>query len=350
MNQSQLRLEQYETVLFNANQNPLGVPESVIKVLSESIDAIGRYPVNYYGALKDSIEEYVGSPSENVIIGSGFADLLRLYVALIAPKKALIPIPSSEEYEKILSIYGCETTYFELEEENDYILDVKELINALDSSYDMVIIGNPNNPTSQIISRDDMKLLADACKKSGTFIVIDEMYIEFTEKYEELTSVPLTDEYDNIAVLRGVTKFFAVPGLRLAYAIMNNPEYMSIIKITSTPDNISTLTAIACTELFKDNSYITRSRSQIFTERNLIYSAMITNKNLKLYKPYANFMLAKLLKEDVSAATVAANCNLKGIVIKNCSNMRGLDDRYIRFCFMNPRQNDLLVNTILEQL
>ena len=77
---------------------------------------------------------------------------------------------------------------------------------------------------------------------------------------------------------------------------------------------------------------------------------MVTNKNLKLYKPYANFMLAKLLKEDVSASSVAANCNLKGIIIKNCTDIRGLDDRYIRFCFMNPRQNDLLVNTILEQL
>lgn len=350
MNHSQLRLEQYETVLFNANQNPLGVPESVTKVLEENLDAIGRYPVGYYGKLKESIGEYVSCNPENIILGSGFSDLLRLFTALITPKKALVPIPSSDDYEKVLSIFGCDTTFYELEEANDYVLDVKDLISTLDDSYDMVILGNPNNPTSQIISREDMETLAAACKQLGIFLVIDEMYIEFTEKYDELTAVPLTDEYDNIAVLRGVTKFFAVPGLRLAYAIMNNLEYMSIINITNTPDNISTLTAIACTELFKDFSYVTRSRSQIFTERNLIYSAMVTNKNLKLYKPYANFMLAKLLKEDVSASSVAANCNLKGIIIKNCTDIRGLDDRYIRFCFMNPRQNDLLVNTILEQL
>lgn len=350
MNQSQLRLEQYETVLFNANQNPLGVPESVTKALEANLDAAGKYPVAYYGKLKEAIGEYASCCTENIILGSGFSDLLRLFTALIAPKKVLIPIPSSEDYEKVLSIFGCDITFYELKEVNDYVLDVKELINTLDASYDMIILGNPNNPTSQIISGQDMETLAAACGQLGIFLVIDEMYIEFTEKYEELTAVPLTDKYDNIAVLRGVTKFFAVPGLRLAYAIMKNPEYMSIIDITGTPDNISTLTAIACTELFRDSSYVTCSRSQIHTERNLIYSAMATNKNLKLYKPYANFMLVRLLKEDISASTIAANCNLKGVVIKNCSSIHGLDDRYIRFCFMNPKQNDLLVNTILEQL
>lgn len=350
MSNSPLRLEQYDTVLYNANLNPMGVPSSVIKTIEENKSSVVRYPGDYYGNLKESIAAYTGCSSEQIVLGSGSSDLLRLFTALLAPKKALLIVPSFHEYEKVLSIFGCEIEYYYPSENDDYRIDIVDFVSRLDSSYDVVILGNPNNPTSQIIEREDMDTIAGACAKLDIFLLIDEMYIEFTEKYEELTSVPLVEAHSNIAVLRSVSKFFAVPGLRLAYAIMNNPENMEIINITSTPNSISTITAAACTEMFKDKGYIEESRSQIYTERNLIYSAMSTNKNVRLFKPYANFMLVKILKEDVTASQLAAHCNQKGIVIRNCDNIRGLGNKYIRFCFMKPTQNDLLVNTILELL
>ena len=350
MSNGPLRIGQYDTVLYNANLNPMGIPESVKKALSENIDNIIRYPNDYYDNLKKSISTYAGCAEEHLVLGSGSSDLLRLYCALIAPKKALLPIPSFSEYENVLNIYGCEVDFYEYKEENDFKFDLADFVGQLNSSYDMIILGNPNNPTSQIISRDDIETLAEVCKELEIFLVIDEMYIDFTEDYHKLTSVPLVKEYSNIAVLRSVSKFFAVPGLRLAYAVMNNPEHMEVLRITSTPNSISTLTAAACIEMFKDNGYINESQSQIFTERNLIYSAMSTNKNVKLFKPYANYMLVKILKDDLSASQIAAHCNLKGIVIRNCENIRGLSNKYIRFCFMKPEQNDLLVNTILELL
>ncbi len=350
MSQNQLRIEQYDTVLYNANLNPMGVPESVTKALAASTDAIMRYPNVYYDGLRKSISAYAGCKEEHIVLGNGSSDLLRLYTALLSPKKAMILVPSFSEYEKVLGIYGCETVFYELDESKDYVFDIADFVGHLDSSIDMIILGNPNNPTSQIISRDDMETLVAVCKELEIFLLIDEMYIEFTENYQNLTAVPLVEEYDNIAVLRSISKFFAVPGLRLGYAIMNNEDNMNIINITSAPNQITSLTAAVCTDMFRDREYVMASRSQIYTERNLIYSAMATNKNVKLYKPYANFMLVKILKDDVSASQIAANCNLKGIVIRNCENIRGLSDRYIRFCFMKPSQNDLLVNTILELL
>ena len=350
MSNGPLRIEQYDTVLYNANLNPMGVPESVKKALSENLDSIIRYPNDYYGNLKKAISEYAGCDEEHLVLGSGSSDLIRLYCALIAPKKALLPIPSFSEYENVLSIYGCEIDYYEYKEENDFKFELADFVANLNSSYDMVILGNPNNPTSQIISREDMETLAEVCKELDIFLLIDEMYMDFVENHDKLTSMPLVKDYSNIAVMRSISKFFAVPGLRLSYAVMNNAEYKEVIKITSTPNSISSLTAVACTELFKDKSYISQSLSQIYTERNLIYSAMSTNKSVKLYKPFANYMLVKILKDDLSASQIAAHCNLKGIVIRNCENIRGLNDKYIRFCFMKPEQNDLLVNTILELL
>lgn len=350
MAKAPLRIEQLDTVLYNSNLNPMGVPESVKKALSENLGGIIRYPSEYYGDLKKSISLYSGADEENIVLGNGLSDMLRLYCSLIIPQKALILSPTATEYERVLSIYGCEVSYYELDEEKDYVLDIKDFVSKLDSSYDMIILGNPNNPTSQIIGREDMELIAEVCKELEIFLIIDEMYIEFTEDYEKLTSTSLVKEFDNIAVLRSVSKFFAVPGLRLSYSIISNPSHLEMISITVAPNKISTLTAAACTAMFKDKKYIEESRSQIHTERNLIFSAMNTNKNVKLFKPYANFMLVKILKDDLSAQAIEEHCRTKGIIIRNCSNFHGLDNKYIRFCFMKPKQNDLLVNTILELL
>ncbi len=350
MSNNQLRIEQYDTVLYNSNLNPMGVPESVKKALNDYTDYVMRYPDDYYPELKKTLASYAGCKENQLVLGSGSSDLLRIFISLLAPKKAMVLVPSFSEYEKVLDMFGCEIVYYELDEAKGYQFDIADFVGHLDSSIDLIILGNPNNPTSQIISRDDMETMSEVCKELDTFLLIDEMYIEFVDKYQEVTSVPLVASYDNIAVLRSTSKFFAVPGLRLAYAILNNQEYMNILNITSAPNPISSITAAVCTDMLKDKKYIKESSSQIYTERSLIVSAMSTNKNIKLYKPSANFMLVQILKDGVTAGQVAEHCKLKGIVIRNCENIRGLSDKFIRFCFMKPNQNDLLVNTILELL
>ncbi len=348
MNSNTLRIEQYETVLYDANLNPLGIPVSVKQSIANNIGSIIKYPDIYYTNLKTAIADYAGTSLERIIMGNGSPDLLRLFAALLAPKKSMILVPSSSEYEKVMIAYGSEVVFYDLDEEKEFELDVEDLISKLDSSLDLLIIGNPNNPTSKIITREDVAVIAEACKALDIFLLVDEMYIEFTDDYEEITAVPLTDEYQNLAILRSVSKFFAVPGLRFAYAIMNNEDLSQIIDLTTTKNNIATLSAIAGIDMFKDTKYFEDSRSVVHTERSLVYLAMSPCRTIKLYKPYANFMLMKLLNEDLTSSQVAEHCSLRGIMLRRCDNIRGLGNKYLRFCFMNPKQNDLMVNTILE--
>ena len=150
-------------------------------------------------------------------------------------------------------MYGCETDFYELDINQDYHLDMDDFIAHLSDTYDIVILGNPNNPTSQLISKADIEKLAAACKELGIALLLDEMYIEFTENYERNTAISLVNTYDNLIILRSVSKFFSVPGLRLAYAIMNNETNMTIINMTATPNSISCLTAAACTAMLEDS-------------------------------------------------------------------------------------------------
>ncbi len=348
MNNNQLRLEQFETVLYDANLNPLGIPDSVRRAIMDNIDSVGVYPMGYYENLKKAIAEYARCSEEHIVLRSSASELIRLFLGMRKPKKVVVPVPSCPEYERALASIGVKPTLFKLAEKNDFRLDVDALIAKLSDNMDAVLIDNPSNPASQILSRDEIRRLAEACRDHNIFLIIDEMYIEFTDEFSEATAVPLVPEFDNLAVMRSVSKFFSVPGLRLAYGIVSNEDALGRITKTAANYNISSITAAACCSMLKDTSYIERSTSQVHTERSLIYSAMAPCKTVRLFKPHANFMLVKLLKEEVTAQVLADALIVKGMHIRNCSDFMLLSNKYIRFCFMNPRQNDLLVNTLLE--
>ena len=87
MSNGPLRIEQYETVRYDINCNPLGVPDSVTRAIMENISAVGRYPDTYYDPLRNAIASYACCAPEHLVLGSGSSDLLRLFVALLAPKK-----------------------------------------------------------------------------------------------------------------------------------------------------------------------------------------------------------------------------------------------------------------------
>lgn len=142
MSNGPLRIEQYETVRYDINCNPLGVPDSVTRAIMENISAVGRYPDTYYDPLRNAIASYACCAPEHLVLGSGSSDLLRLFVALLAPKKALLPIPSATDYEHVLSVYGCETDFYELDINQDYHLDMDDFIAHLSDTYDIVILGN----------------------------------------------------------------------------------------------------------------------------------------------------------------------------------------------------------------
>ena len=177
--------------------------------------------------------------------------------------------------------------------------------------------------------------------------MVDETYVEFVKDVHLISSIALTKKYDNLIVLRSVSKFFASPGLRLGYAITNNEDFLEETTNEKTPWNINVYASVAGV-MFSDDHYINLTKSLIQTERNLIYSALCSRKTIKVFKPEANFVLIKLLKEDQTASDVFDYCIKRGFMIRDCTDYEGLGDKYIRFCFMKPEQNDNVVNTILE--
>jgi threonine-phosphate decarboxylase len=343
-------IKKEEIVSFSANVNPLGISPKLKSTLSERIDAIMSYPDREYTTLRKRIAEYVRADIDNIIVGNGSTELISLFIQIKHPKKALIIGPTYSEYEREVSLGGGHTRYYRLEEENNFILDIPKLEEELTADVDLLVICNPNNPTSTSITRSEMRKILDICKQKGIFVMVDETYVEFAEDILKITSAPLTGYYNNIIILRGISKFFAAPGLRLGYAICGNADLLKEINQRKNPWTINSLAAIAGEIMFADEGYIKETRTLIAKERDRVCRVLDTCKNVRYINPTANFVLVKILREDVTSMDLFEAAIRKGMMIRDCSTFPFLNNKFIRFCFMLPKLNDALLSVLLEVL
>jgi threonine-phosphate decarboxylase len=335
---------------FSANVNPLGISYKLKKELASHIDAITSYPDREYTSLRKCIAKYAGTDYTSVLVGNGSTELISLVIQIKKPSKALIVGPTYSEYEHEVALGGGRSHYFRLREKDDFKLDIEGLENALTSDIDLLVICNPNNPTSSQIDRSSMRRILDACKEKGIFVMVDETYVEFSEDTSKITSIPLTEYYNNIIILRGISKFFAAPGLRLGYAVCGNHELLKEIDSRKNPWTINSLAAIAGEIMFKDTDYINETWNLISSERKRICGILEKCHGLKFYKPHANFILIKILKDGITSEELFDTAIRQGLMIRDCSTFPFLDNKYIRFCFMNPEDNDKLVKILLDKL
>ena len=339
-------IKKEDIISFSANVNPLGLSGRLRRTLSEHLDVITGYPDREYTSLRRVIAGYCGSECDNIIVGNGSTELISLFIQIEHPGKALIVGPTYSEYEREVSLGGGTSLYFPLKEKDNFILDHERLAEQLNESIDLLILCNPNNPTSTCISRRTMRKILDVCKQNDIFVMVDETYIEFTKDYDEVNSVPLTQYYNNIIILRGISKFFAAPGLRLGYGITGNRDLIKAINSRKNPWTINSLAEAAGQLMFTDEEYIRRTKALISSERSRVTAALTNIKGLKVYEPSANFVLVKIENDAVTADILFDACIREKMMIRNCCTFPFLDNKYFRVCFMMPEMNDRLLSVI----
>ncbi len=343
-------IKKEDIISFSANVNPLGISYKLKNELSSHIDAISSYPDREYTSLRKCIADYVGTDFRNILVGNGSTELISLVIQIMKPSKALIVGPTYSEYEHEVALEGGRSHYFRLREEEGFDLDLELLQSTLTPDIDLLVICNPNNPTSSQIDRFVMRKILDTCKEKGIFVMIDETYVEFSDNYQDITSIPLTQYYNNIIILRGISKFFAAPGLRLGYAVCGSRRLLKDIDSRKNPWTINSLAAIAGEIMFKDTDYINETIELISSERIRICDILSSYPNIKYYNPHGNFILIKILKEGITSEDLFDATIKKGLMIRDCSTFPFLDNKYIRFCFMKPEDNDALLKVILDEL
>lgn len=343
-------IKKEEIISFSANVNPLGISPRIRRELADHLDVISRYPDREYTALRCAMAVYAGTEPDHILVGNGATELISLFIQNLNPKAALILGPTYSEYERALTLAGSQTSYYPLQEEHLFQIDAEDLCSKLNKDLDLLVLCNPNNPTGTAINRQALRKILSVCQNLEITVLVDETYVEFTPEEAEISAVPLTGEFKNLIVLRGTSKFFAAPGLRLGYAITGNNSLITRAEGRKDPWGINSIAELAGQLMFSDRDYIRQTRQLIFGERTRLYRELSTWDSIKLYPTMGNYQLVRILKEDITSHQVFEHCIRQGLMIRDCSDFPTLDEHYFRFCFMLPQDNDRLVQALKEIL
>lgn len=334
---------------FSVNINPLGLPPKVKEVILKNIDNLLHYPEPESAYLKKDLANFYNISSHNLLVGNGSIEFIHLVPQALKVKEALIITPTFSEYEFALKANGVRSIFVNTIEGNDFKINVTEIKKFI-PRVDLIFLCNPNNPTGIVMPLDEILALTDLCKKYGVVLLIDEVFMDFVEKCEESTLVTESIQNKSVLVLRSLTKFFAIPGLRLGYLI-GHRDLISKIAQFQYPWNVNALAQAVGREVLKDKDFILKSKEFVFKERRYLFDKLKRIKGLKVYPPSANFIFCKLKDANVSNAGMLTKRLIKqGVIIRNCDNFRGLNDKFFRVAVKNRKENILLVSNLRKIL
>ena len=337
-----------EIVCFGANVNPLGLSDTLKADLAAHLDLLSSYPDRNYTALKKVIGTYCHIFPEHVIVGNGSTELISLLIQTRKPQKTLILGPTYSEYGRELDLVGSSVHTYLLKEADQFHLDIHAFCEEIKKGYDLVILCNPNNPTSSALRTAEIQAILDCCHDTDSFLMIDETYVEFAPDISEITSMSLIRSYDNLMILRGISKFYAAPGLRLGYGATSNRQFLQDLLLMQNPWSLNSLGAYAGEKMLQDQDYIQRTRELILSERERMCAELSKTDALTIYPAYANFVLVKINKEGVTSADVFEFLIKRGLMVRDCTSFKELGGEYFRFCIMAPEDNERLVQGIRD--
>lgn len=335
-----------EIIDFSGNINPLGFPQNVKKILAEHLDILCVYPDKKYTALRQAISQYTGADIEHIVVGNGSTELISTFIKTASAKKTLIVGPAYSEYEREASLCGSEHTYFPLKDAEQFQLNIENLLCALTPQIGLFILCNPNNPTGTIVTKAQLEIILQHCKQNHTAVMIDETYMEFCDDIENCCAISLAKDYDNLFVIRGTSKFFAAPGLRLGYGISSNKEFLKTLTENQDPWSVNSIAAFAGEKLFCETSFLEQTKTLISTERNKCIQELKNWKNITVYPSSSNFILLKLKTNQISAHDIFEVLIQKRMLIRDASSFTFLDESFIRFCIGMPEQNQQLLKEL----
>ncbi len=342
----QYRLAEGAVIDFSANINPLGMPYPVKRAVTKAMDYLDRYPECEYLDLRKDLAGFYGVKPQNLLVDNGSVSLIYLIPRALGLRSALIIVPAFSEYEKAARLAKGEVKF--LKSKADLSLDMDSLIKGL-KGRDSLYLANPNNPTSLSVERKDLLKILKAAKENGAILILDEVFMEFSDSPRENTLISQAVKSENLIILRSMTKFFALAGLRLGAAIAH-PDVISRLRKYQPPWPVNSLAVAAAREFLKDKKYIYNSYKLIQKEKTFLYSELSAFKAFKVWKPSANFVFCRIKVKNLTAAGLRDRLALKGILIRDCSNFRGLDMGFFRIAVRSRRENMKLLAGLKEAL
>lgn len=336
-------LEADKIIDFSSNINPF-IVDSMDKIVVAGVGSLQKYPDIKYRRLRKNIADYLGVDDSQVIPGNGATEIIYLLMRNLSGRLAIIN-PTFSEYRKGAEIAGLSVVDFVMDWKKDFKLDLDEIYRRKDE-FDSIFICNPNNPDGSV---REIKKLLEFAEKEGKLLIVDETFIEFADSEKDRSLVNMVEKSKNLFIIRAVTKFFGIPGIRLGYGISSNRELLQKMYDEKEPWTINSFADSASDFIFKEEEYIRKSKEYFSKERVCMINEINKIDGIKAFNSDANFILVRF--ENKNVLDVKENLLKRaGLLIRDASNFIGLDSSFARVAIKNHEQNIVLVDAIRSVL
>ncbi|MFZ3062152.1 MAG: threonine-phosphate decarboxylase CobD [Actinomycetota bacterium] len=351
-----------ETLIdFSASINPLGPPAPLLAALKDALKEIAHYPDLEARDLRGALAGYLRVDENNILLGNGSVEIIFLLAQHFRPAVALTFAPTFCEYEIAVQGIGGETIYFELKKEQGFNPDIDEVFDWLYKenyggadtevgpyrSRNIVFVCNPNNPTGVLLSKRDLLSLIEEAAEQKMLVVVDEAFMDFVEEKGSVTLVTEAAERDNLIVLGSLSKFFALAGLRLGYAVANS-KLAQELRMRQTPWNINILAQLAGETALQDEDFISQTLQYVKENREFLFTSLKEVKGLHPYPSAANYLLVEIKHPNWDSSRLQDKLARRGMIIRDCSTFKGLNNRFFRVAVRSKNENEVLISALKQ--
>ncbi len=328
---------------FSSNVNP-HIISNLGKYVLEGLERSRRYPDINYTNLRTNISDYINVDSNLIIPGNGATEIIYLLMKSIKKRIAILN-PTFSEYGRGAKLNDLEVVNFHLKEENNFSIDLDEIQKNMDR-FDSLFVCNPNNPNGKV---KDLNKLLDLMIENDKLLIVDETFMEFVGDEEKYSLINRVEKTENLFILKAVTKFFGMPGLRLGYGVTSNEQIIKNIYEYKEPWTINSFAENLSNYLFKDKEYITSSKEYYINEREFMLKELRKITGLKVYDTDTNFVLIKLENNEANLLKLEL-FEKYNILIRDASNFIGLDKCYVRVAIKSHEDNKILIQALKDIL
>jgi len=341
---AQLGCAPEEILDYSASINPFGPPPGLAEVLGHTYHLLQHYPDIQNGVLLESIARYHGVSQDQVVVGNGSTELIYWLPKVLGVREALIVLPTFGEYQKAFELQGVHLAKLFASPSDNFQPTVEQLEEIVGQfSPEAILFTHPGSPSGTLLPQAVREWLVEQDRSGEVFCIVDEVFVDFCE--EESQKRFLGDS-DHLVIVRSMTKFYGLPGLRIGYLLTSKP-LAARLRHFLPPWSINTYAQVAAPYCFEQREYREETLKFIGRERGRVVEFLQSLEGCQVFPGRANYLLMRLGKHLPPAGKLRHDLlESDRILIRDCHSFEGLDDHYVRFAIRLPEQNQRLLDAL----
>ncbi len=340
---------------FSASISPLGPPASALAAIMANLDNLSHYPDPDYRELKMALGKLHQLPPDWILPGNGSAELLTwaawdlaafAATALVTPafgdyQRSLKAMNANIHSLPIFSDRGLDSA--NLHCDLNFSLSPQSSLHSYSPLERGLLLNNPHNPTGKLFLLESIVPYLE----EFALVVVDEAFMDFLPPNQQQSLIPLVMKYPNLVILRSLTKFYSLPGLRIGYAVAH-PDRLRSWQERRDPWCVSTLAAAAAIAMIQDAAFQQQTWAWLPKAREQLFTSLAQLPGLQPWASAANFLLVRSTNSVKQLQTRLLQQHR--ILIRDCWSFPELGDGYFRVAVRSPKENEQLVNAIAQSI